>query len=363
MTVDIGLGIQQMEALNLIDHWYNDKDDNNFFFLTGPAGSGKTFLAKSIAKNKKAVFCAYTGKAAHVMKKSGCFGASTIHSLIYSAIVNEDGSVTFILNKDSPAKHADIIIVDECSMVDDSIGRDLMSFGTKVLVLGDKQQLPPINGEGFFTSGEPDYALSDIHRQALDNPILLLATAAIEGERIAYGSYGESKVVNHISDQELLDADMILVGKNDTRRLINQKIRRLKGFNGIFPMVGEKIICLKNNKNNHIFNGQVFTVKATVKSNRFGFLRYALVSEDGGRELVTDIHVSFFDSSVKKPYWTKLKGSDEFDFAYALTVHRAQGSQADNVVIYDQSYIAREHKNNFLYTAITRAVSKVTIVK
>ena len=325
--------------------------------------TGKTFLAKNIAKGKKVAYCAYTGKAVNVMKKSGCFGASTIHSLVYKTIVHEDGRLQFIFNRDSIAATADLIIVDECSMVDESLATDLLSYKTKILVLGDKQQLPPVNGEGYFTNGDPDFELTDIHRQALDNPILLLATAAIQGETLDYGTYGTSKVVRSVSDKELLDADVIIVGKNATRKNLNEKIRKLKGYTGLFPNVGEKIICLKNDKNVGAYNGQTFVVRQVLKSKRPEFLLLKVEDVDTGKVLFSEVHKCFFDKTIKEPFWTKLQGSQQYDFAYAVTCHKCQGDQYNNVVIIDESYISREFKNNWLYTAITRAVENVTIVR
>lgn len=361
--MDIGTSLQQMAALNDIDFWYKDKDVKPFYFLAGPAGSGKTFLAKNIAKGKKTVYCAYTGKAVNVMKKSGCHGASTIHSLVYKTIVHEDGRLQFVFNRDSKAATADLIIVDECSMVDESLATDLLSYKTKILVLGDKQQLPPVKGEGYFTNGEPDFELTDIHRQALDNPILLLATAAIQGEKLDYGTYGTSKVVRNISDKELLDSDVIIVGKNATRKNINEKIRKLKGFTGLFPNVGEKIICLQNDKNFGVYNGQTFVVRQVLKPKRHDFLLLKVEDVDTGKVFYSEVHKCFFDKTIKEPFWTKLQGSQQYDFAYAVTCHKCQGDQYNNVVIIDESYISREFKNNWLYTAITRAIENVTIVR
>src|SRR5919107_1831700 len=102
---------------------------------------------------------------------------------------------TFELWDDAPASKAALIVIDECSMVDAELGRDLMSFGVPVLVLGDPAQLPPVQGGGFFTEAEPDAMLTEVHRQARDNPIIRLSMAVREGERLALGQYGESRVI------------------------------------------------------------------------------------------------------------------------------------------------------------------------
>ena len=72
-------------------------------------------------------------------------------------------------------------MIDECSMVDAELGRDLMSFDVPVLVLGDPAQLPPIQGGGFFTEAEPDAMLTEVHRQAQDDPIVRLSMEVREG--------------------------------------------------------------------------------------------------------------------------------------------------------------------------------------
>ena len=114
------------------------------FRLFGFAGTGKTTLARHVAQwvDGKVLFAAFTGKAALVMRSKGCAGASTIHSLIYRTRESGDEVPSFDLWDDAPASKASLIVIDECSMVDAELGRDLMSFGVPVLVLGDPAQLP-----------------------------------------------------------------------------------------------------------------------------------------------------------------------------------------------------------------------------
>ena len=134
-----------------------------------------------------------------MLRSKGCKGARTIHSLIYrpreAEAESEDSSPTFVLNEDSAAARASLIIIDECSMVDEELGRDLLSFGKQVLVLGDPAQLPPVRGGGFFTDAEPDVMLTEVHRQAADNPIIRMSMTVREGGRLDRGAYGDSQVI------------------------------------------------------------------------------------------------------------------------------------------------------------------------
>src|SRR5688500_3222997 len=182
----MNLSPQQDAALLAVSRWMKSCRPP-LFRLFGYAGTGKTTLARRIAEgvDGDVLFAAFTGKAAQVMRNKGCANARTIHSLIYrprgEKPEKETGELqpAFALNRASPVGKAKLIIVDECSMVDEALGRDLLSFGTPVLVLGDPGQLPPVKsgdgGGGYFTEHEPDVMLTEIHRQARDNPIVALA--------------------------------------------------------------------------------------------------------------------------------------------------------------------------------------------
>src|ERR1700747_2780065 len=152
----------QDAALKAVADWLKakpgTKDTPQVFRLFGYAGTGKTTLARHIADgvDGEVKYAAFTGKAASVMRGKGCHGASTIHSLIYRTRESGDEIPSFDLWGEAPASQAALIIIDEGSMVDAELGRDLLSFGVPVLVLGDPAQLPPIQGGGFFTEGEPD---------------------------------------------------------------------------------------------------------------------------------------------------------------------------------------------------------------
>jgi tRNA A37 threonylcarbamoyladenosine biosynthesis protein TsaE len=160
------LSPQQDAALLSVHKWYRARA-RQVFRLFGFAGTGKTSLARRLAEgiDGTVMFAAFTGKAAYVMRCKGCDGATTIHNLIYRLkSKNEKGELEFELDRDSRARRASMIIIDECSMVNEAIARDLLAFGVPVLALGDPAQLPTIDGYSFFISGKPDIMLTDIHR-------------------------------------------------------------------------------------------------------------------------------------------------------------------------------------------------------
>src|SRR5208282_3758105 len=243
---------QQEKALREVADWIAEPGGRQVFRLFGYAGTGKTTLARHIAGDVEGEvqFGAYTGKAALVLRSKGCGEARTIHSMIYRPKDLDSEEPSFVLNEDSPASKASLIVIDECSMVDEELGRDLLSFGRKVLVLGDPAQLPPVKGGGFFTEAEPDVMLTEVHRQAADNPIIRMSMAIREGGQIARGIYGESRVVGRdgLEPSLVTGADQVLVGMNKTRRAYNKRLRELRGFSGDLPQSGEKLVCLRNNR-------------------------------------------------------------------------------------------------------------------
>lgn len=364
---------QQQNALKLVDKWLrewntNYKNTKQFFYLAGFAGTGKTTLAKHFAEHidGDVYFGAFTGKAALVMRKNGCEGARTIHSMIYIAEQDpKTGEIKFHLNKSSFLTSAKLIIIDECSMVDGDLAKDLLSFGKPILVLGDPGQLPPVSGAGFFTQTDPDYMLTEIHRQAKDNPIIYLATQVRQEMMPDFGEYGESKIVEKISTSNVLDTDQLLVGRNSTRAEMNMKIRKLKKLDPDTPVVGDRIICLQNDKDLGIFNGGIFDIKELLMSKfKTNFLHMAIESQDEERApIIVKVHKSFFIDDVGKPDWRILKGSQQFDYSYAITTHKSQGSQWSNVTIMDESWCFREDRWKWLYTSITRASEKITLVR
>src|SRR4051812_46791847 len=357
---------QQDGALKSVAEWLR-RGDKPVFRLFGYAGTGKTTLAKHIAEgvDGEVAFGAYTGKAALVLRSKGCPDASTIHSMIYRSRESDEGGPQFVLNRQSPAAKAELIIIDECSMVDEELGRDLLSFGQPVLVLGDPAQLPPVKGGGFFTEAEPDVMLTEVHRQAQDNPIVHLSMKVRQGGRLELGIYGESRVIRRrdIDAGMVMGADQVLVGLNKTRRLYNARIRELSGYRDPMPATGEKLVCLRNDKTKGLLNGGTFTIHA-LRGFRNDLLRMDVVADDEARRRPVEVAVlkAFFEGGEEEIPFIVRRESDEFTYGYALTVHKAQGSQWDDLVLFDESYAFREHRSRWLYTALTRAAVRATIV-
>jgi ATP-dependent exoDNAse (exonuclease V) alpha subunit len=357
---------QQDAALGAVKRWLNSSQPQ-VFRLFGFAGTGKTTLARHIAENVdgEVCFAAFTGKAALVLRSKGCAGAQTIHSLIYRSRGVDEESPTFTLNRESNAAKADLIIIDECSMVDEDLGRDLLSFGTRVLVLGDPAQLPPVKGGGYFTEHMPDIMLTEVHRQAADNPIIRMSMTIREGGRLSLGDYGESRVIRRdsITPEIVLGADQVLVGMNKTRRLYNARIRDLMGRTSPMPVAGEKLVCLRNDKSKGLLNGGAWIVQE-LKASKKGLITMRVTPEDdaGGKAVKVSVLPEFFDGREEEAPWDIRKHTDEFTYGYALTVHKAQGSQWNDVVLFDEAFAFREHRDRWLYTGLTRAAERVVVV-
>lgn len=362
---------QQDAAIRAAQNWLKNRG-GNIFRLFGYAGTGKTTLAQEVASavGGKVLYGAYTGKAASVMRQKGCRGAKTIHSLIYKLDEDQDSddNPQFTLDEESDIRDAKLVIIDECSMVDEQVGKDLLSFGVKVLVLGDPAQLPPISGAGFFTEDvTPDIMLTEVHRQAQDNPIIRMSMDIREGRTLSVGDYGDSKIITRkqLTTEEVMGSDQIIVGLNKTRQLYNGRVRELLGHTGEMPIRGDKLVCLRNDRKKSIFNGSLWKVdrwKANKKKPQQ--IDLFLDTEDGDslRGKSVSVRREFFTGTDAELKWEDKRATQEFTYGYALTCHKSQGSQWNNIVVFDESYAFRESASRWRYTAVTRAVEKLTMI-
>jgi exodeoxyribonuclease-5 len=264
-------------------------------------------------------------------------------------------------------------------MVDAKIWADLRSYKIPILAVGDHGQLPPINGD-FNLMENPDFKLEKIHRQAKGNKIIQLSETVRNQQEIPFGDFGKVKKLDktNYETQEYVEEMLhnfsknllVLVGYNWARVELNKNIRRLNNFYTEDPQSGDRIICLKNNYSKGIFNGMLGEIK-TITS----------VQDEQGRELWYQIEAKMDDANLyegkvlKEQFGAektlrKVEGvsydamGDLFDFGYAMTVHKAQGSQAPKVLLFEQRFknMDDEEWYRWLYTAVTRAEKELVIV-
>ena len=217
-----------------------------------------------------------------------------------------------------------------------------------------------MEGAGFFTTDEPDFMLTEIHRQARDSPIIKMATIVRDGGRLQVGDYGDGSRVVHLHDYRVEACDQILVGRNFTRRNINIGMREGYGRYGSYPLGGDKLVCLRNDFRRGFLNGSLWIVERVIKASDDGPIVLRVVSEEGGAAAVTaTTHAGFFNGRpIPDP-----REYVNFDFGYALTVHKAQGSQWDDVVLHgEQNYLGADARR-WLYTGLTRAAKRIIAIK
>jgi exodeoxyribonuclease-5 len=166
-----------------------------------------------------------------------------------------------------------------------------------------------------------------------------------------------------LDPKRVLGADQVLVGRNATRRAYNARLRERRGFAEALPMAGDKLVCLRNNRRKGLFNGGLWVVKEKPKARR-QIIRMHLDPDEGlgGRMVKVSVRPECFTGSIEQFEWPQRKPYDEFDFGYVLTVHKAQGSQWDDVVLFDESGAFPDNRDRWLYTGVTRAAKRLTVV-
>ncbi len=415
LTRKVVLTGDQAEAAELIEEWFLHLN-TQIFVLCGYAGTGKTFLVDYIVRKlglvagESAVFVAPTGKAASVLIRGGT-PAGTVHSLIYTREedieVNEDGEVISerflrFVRKESLPKDIRLIVVDETSMVSDDVLKDLLSFGIKCLFCGDPAQLPPVGGTNSLLS-MPVFTLTQIVRQAEGDPIIRLAEQVRKGMEPSFGRYGDSAAViprSSLTSQQrarlLLEADQVIVGTNRLRSRLNSEIRSLRGICSQLPADGEKLVCTLNDWGKaldergdfHLVNGIIGTAY-NVREGEDGlalldfqadflekpvfdlpfdtgvFTEGTYYHQYGDKACLLEGGRLVHEDNVEALRRWKVRREDtvcRFEFAYAVTCHKAQGSEYGKVVVFDESRLF-ENRASWLYTAITRARDRLVIIR
>jgi|TARA_B110000495_G_C23038578_1_gene621429 exodeoxyribonuclease-5 len=357
--------------------------------MGGYAGTGKTTLMSMLQDKLNSAtiaYCAYTGKAASVLRKKlnehnqdiemNC-SVSTIHSLIYKPKLDAQGHVAGWAKK--PNIDADLVVIDEASMIGQGVHEDLLSYGVPLLYVGDHGQLPPIN-ESFNLMQDPMLRLETPHRFSENSPLIKLSMLARLEGRIPFGQFSDNvkklprseiskpngDIEKFVKSKSLLDGSAVIVcGFNKTRIGLNAKIRDYNDFAEHTPMIGDRVICLKNNKRSNVplYNGAHGTLRHIVKNPRLEYANSVIemdgVNEDmfRGKMLYGAFAKEKFNSYETAP------GQEVFDYGYAITAHKSQGSEFEKVMVIEEGkYVWRENWNKWLYTAVTRSSGQLLIV-
>ena len=390
-------GGQQL-ALKLLITWWRHKT-SKVFQISGAAGTGKTYIVRKLIEAigldlSNVLFMAYIGKASLAMVQNGLPG-KTIHSAICdteletqkdcfgNVVKREDGSPVIIpLFKPKPSlpEHIKLLVVDEGAMVPEKLGKWILGYNIPTIVLGDLNQLPPVFGKPFFLRN-PDVILTEIMRQSKDSPIPWLANKILQGSLPKYGNYKDIISIVHSSDitvDDMLESNIVICGRNKTRWYLNHDMRR-RTFNippneenPKEPLIGDKLICRKNNwivkirdTEISLINGMIGEVKDIIyelSSKQFTTIDFKPEITD---KLFFNVPV---DLSHFRNYITSNSGVpkrslyESFELGYAITCHLAQGSQYDNVMVMYEVMGNRDYQRQWLYTAVTRAKKKLTIV-
>ena len=398
------LSPEQVSALDNIARWLRQGSGvQPYFILGGYAGTGKTTLLSHFidAMDQPPLCCAPTGKAASVLaRKLKHARVSTVHHALYtpnspSTVILEmlegeladnpedeelrrkvaeeklrlsDVKLSFSLKSNREIMPGALVVIDEASMVNSRMFDDLLNTKARILFVGDPGQLPPVQDAGFFHNHHPDSMLTTIHRQALNSPIIRLSQRVRQGEEINYFEADGCRKVpkGTVKPEEWLKFDQVLTGKNETRRRINRFFRASKGFTTPWPLMGEKLICLKNDfaSNRCFVNGVQCEALADGNYNaEFDNLHLDIAYEGLQHYGVTAYPYHFkvhYDAGAVEEPWMARHGIQEFDFGYAVTTHKSQGSEWQSVLLADDAFGVGEFRRRWLYTAITRARENFT---
>lgn len=391
ITLPDHLSSDQRFVLESLLSWIKNPK-NGYITVGGYADTGKTTitailrtLLKKQSPNLLVSFACFTGKASQVLKsklveqKSIFKGDSigTLHSLMYKPRLDKNGQI--VGWKKVSDIDSDLIIIDEASMITQDMWRDICSYGVPIIAIGDHGQLPPV-GDSYSLMDNPNLRLETIHRHAQNNPILQVATLARTSGKIPFQNFSHTvrKVARGTEEaQEIVDKilnsfddnTLILCGRNATRVKLNQQIRSRLEFSSDEPVIGEQVICLKNNYKNLsklIYNGMIGKLIKLAPFEKHWYEAEILFHGENvlyqGKISRYQFHKEKYLDQVKGIHYSEI--GDRFDFGYALTVHKSQGSQAERVLLFEEPSVYWEDElwNRWLYTAVTRAVKELYII-
>ena len=386
---------RQEQGLKVAIARYQNRE--KYTCISGYAGSGKSTLVKFIVQSlpgidpeKDVVYATFTGKAAQVLLKKGNKNVSTLHKLLYESLPRPDGTWYRKPVERIPYK---IVVIDEVSMVPDSMIQQLFRYSCYVIALGDPFQLPPVTKDDANTLlDKPHVFLNEIMRQAQESEIIRVSMDIREGKDLSLFDGKEVKVFDksQFTTDMMLWADQVLVGTNATRINLNNTMRDMLGRTG-GPQEGDKVICLKNewdimaDNYDPLVNGTIGFLKNPYSTyvtfpRYLGGHRFDVLQSD----FVTDGGATFTDLNMDKKMimtgdkccdWKtayaigrnqahKYKLPKEFTYGYAITCHKSQGSQWDKVLIVEEKFpFDKTEHARWLYTAVTRAAEKAVIIR
>lgn len=326
--------------------------------LGGYAGTGKTTVISNLSAILPSfAVCAFTGKAANILRKKK-LDAGTIHSIIYTPISLPDGSVEFELVSNLGYGG---FIVDEASMISRDLYGDLLSFDVPVIFVGDHGQLEPV-GEDVNLMKSPDLVLEKIHRNA--GEIAHFAEHIRKGYRPASFEFKNPKKIKFLDRYDYssikhyqAQADQVICAYNKTRVAINKDLRESRGHTSDWPVVGDKIICLRNNKQEGLFNGMQGRVTDVDErpANRMVF------ETDDGMVFETRFDPAQFNVAKHDLGNFDRDAPNPFDFADAITCHKAQGDEFNKLMVMEQKCDLWDHVR-WAYTAASRGKEDIVWV-
>ena len=364
--------------------------------IAGYAGTGKSTLVKFIiaALNvapENVAYVTFTGKAASVLRHKGCPNAMTAHKLLYYSKRLPNGKFVFTPRTSLEGEYK-VIVVDEISMLPKELWELLLRHKVYIIACGDPFQLPPIskNADNHVLD-TPHIFLDEIMRQAEESEIIRLTMNIREGKPIQYQRGNEVQVV---SPDDVVSgmydwADQIICATNKKRLDINTYMRAAAG-RGELPEDGDKIIACRNcwdiidtTGENALVNGTIGYLDGLTFGTQeypiYGFptvpvIRTGLRTDDGGfDEIMLDQQALMTGKKFLTPEQeyqiyrrASLKGLEpiEFNYGYAITCHRAQGSEWEKVLVFEESFpFDKEEHARWLYTACTRPSEKLVLVR
>lgn len=373
-----GLNTDQRAAVLKAVEWYRGFRDRThrkrIHFLSGYAGTGKTHCANIIAKlcvgnADRVQYIAPTGKAASRLRQKGCLNAKTMHQFIYRVVgttLDEEEQPIFVAKESLDDKPL-LIVLDEACMVGGWDVDNLMALNIPILALGDVGQVRPVGQTPYFTKEKMDSLLEKIERQGAESNIIRASFFIRNGGRLPPREYDDVKV--RIGRPKMADIkahcgeDAVMIcAYNSTRQRLNALARAAMGFSAITPVIGEKVVCTFNQHETGVMNGEQgivlgyepLSVDEGNKEENEGLMWLRIKSLTYGTEQKVFFNPLCFteeDEDIKKMYYKKKGG---YDFGWALTIHKSQGSEWDNVLVMEET-LPNSPYAELMYTAVTRA--------